>query len=139
LSSRALADGLRPGKHPPLTGIAKYIQPIIFVCYLTILSIGILFFAVPCLVVAYTPLRLIVSADPIRVGRCWAKHMFTTVLVGCHHFFSPTELRITAEGMSLDELFERPLPEYHDQSWGDLRLPQRILMIANHQASILGS
>ncbi|RKP08664.1 acyltransferase-domain-containing protein [Thamnocephalis sphaerospora] len=122
----------RPGRLLPVTGLAKYLQPAAFVVYFITLCICINFMFPVCLMIAYTPLRYLVSFDAIRVGRRWGKSMFATVLIGCSQFFAPTELRITTEGMPLNELIERS-PEAYG-GWGDLKLPKRVVAVANHQS-----
>jgi hypothetical protein len=79
------------------------------------------------------PLRRYIPFNALREGRRIAKELFGSSLVLVHQLFAPTAFHITADDdLPLDELFE---PGPSPGTLGDLRLPKRLIIIANHQVS----
>ncbi|KAI8053216.1 hypothetical protein BDF22DRAFT_683307 [Syncephalis plumigaleata] len=78
-----------------------------------------------------TPLRHYIPFNAVREGRRTAKEIFGCNLVLEHQWFAPTAFHFTTDDdLPLEELFESGSSS---GTWGDLRLPKRLVLIANHQ------
>ncbi|RKP10704.1 acyltransferase-domain-containing protein [Thamnocephalis sphaerospora] len=82
-----------------------------------------------CWLGSLPPVRRWLPEDPVRTGRRIGREIFGAAMVLINQWFAPMTMYITAEGMSLGELFEDGVVS----EWGDLKLPSRVVVMANHQ------
>jgi hypothetical protein len=78
-----------------------------------------------------TPIRHVLPFNALHATRSLGKQMYAFFFMFMNQVIAPIPMHITTEGMSLEELFEDgPTAER-----GDMKLPDRLIFIGNHQVS----
>ncbi|KAI9597405.1 acyltransferase-domain-containing protein [Syncephalis fuscata] len=113
------------------TGVWRWATPIVSNAFFLLIAICINLLGLLVYPFRYPPLSNLLPFNALRVGRRIAKEMFGLELTLSHQWFAPTVLHITTDSqLPMEELFK---PGRQPGSGGTLKLPHRIIIIANHQ------